>query len=1238
MLSIGTNLSSFTAQKSLNNSTKLLNQAIERMSTGFKINGAKDNAANFAIVENMTTQLSSLDVIEDNTAQGIDYVTTANQTLDLINDRFTRLRNLAVQAENKTYGDESLKAINLECEALVEEIKRMYVEAEYNGLKIFGSEYFETVPTSTTYAGPTPTTFATEDTTLQELGIDKSSFQIYNSDNELIESYDTEKSDTIQDIFGVLSTYGFTTSITDGVISLSTSNGRYVKGDLMTALGIDLEQTDFISSSAQNSNSALYYTTTMTASEATTLSDIGVLTSGSDTVVVKNKYGDNVASFNVSSTTTLGGLFNSLGNYNIQGEIDDGVITFSSANGNYLVSQGVIANLGISNVESSFGVTTGTSQTSAGVVTYEKVVSSGGSVTTTTQEQTSTVFVTSTISETTTTTISTTTTITVTTTQSATIQATQSTIALTVPFIAHKGFINDISVINTDTLASLSSSSAAAYSAGKLADGQYSISTEEDLVTLKNMIEAGLVSANDEFVFANDITVTDDEFKINNFVGILNGNGKKLTLDGWQDGGLISMNNGTIKNLYFENSYASFSTQGAAFVDVNNGTLQNCVVSTCIGGSAGGNDSEDDGIASNFVLDNIGRIDSCRVTNPCYDADDYCDYYNFVVNNSGEISNSCVEIDSYYIENTLTFEWGTDFVVNNTGTITNSYEFLSLEMMGTINEYFSNKSNDFNEANGLHNSVPTKFYSTDDLVSTLGINGNFGFTYTKSAGLEIEFNGTGITTYNITSTSGAVEFDTTGMTIGDFVNKLNGLISVKDSTQTTTCSYNSSNGNISLSTPVNITNFTNNRSTTSKIGDLAYSETNNNYSITISQTSTSETTSVTTTTTVETVQTETVLEEVTTVTVTVTSTATGSTTTTNVSITSATTFSELALSSRAYITVMNDTTQTIITVKTADTVGSLITKLNNAGVTTTLTNGELSLSPNNKKIYISGMSDSLKDIFKLENDFYSTSLGVEMTDSNIFIYDGETTIKQTTSLSDIGVTSGELVVKKDGQAHSTINVSESQTIEQLLTDLRNAGFTAKCTNGVFSIEADGDMELASSSTNSSNAISQFGLGGVQQTINSTFANKDSAEINKLSEIVNKYWRATSDISLKIGTGYDANSTIDVSSGFTIYNLDVFANIGKNMVNQVDYITELDNVLEAISLKQAQLGASENRLMSVLEEISIKYDNLVSSRSTLRDADIAEESSLYIQQQILQQASATLLSVANQTPQLALQML
>ena len=120
MLNFNTNLNSLLVQKSLRNSTNILNQAIERMSTGLKINSAKDNAANFAIATRMTTQLSSLDVAEDNVSIGLDLLTTASDTLDLINSRFIRLRDLAIQAENKTYGEESLKAINKECQSLVE--------------------------------------------------------------------------------------------------------------------------------------------------------------------------------------------------------------------------------------------------------------------------------------------------------------------------------------------------------------------------------------------------------------------------------------------------------------------------------------------------------------------------------------------------------------------------------------------------------------------------------------------------------------------------------------------------------------------------------------------------------------------------------------------------------------------------------------------------------------------------------------------------------------------------------------------------------------------------------------------------------------------------------------------------------------------------------------------------------------------------------------------------------------
>ena len=73
-------------------------------------------------------------------------------------------------------------------------------------------------------------------------------------------------------------------------------------------------------------------------------------------------------------------------------------------------------------------------------------------------------------------------------------------------------------------------------------------------------------------------------------------------------------------------------------------------------------------------------------------------------------------------------------------------------------------------------------------------------------------------------------------------------------------------------------------------------------------------------------------------------------------------------------------------------------------------------------------------------------------------------------------------------------------------------------------------------------------------------------------------------------------------------------------------------------RQVDFGVAMNRLESVLEEITISRDNLISARSTLRDADIAETSSQYIQQQILQQASATLLSTANQSAGIALSLI
>ena len=137
MLSINTNLSSIIAQNSMKQSTNKLNQAIERMTTGAKINHSKDNAANYSISTNMTTKIGSYNVAEDNCAMGLDLLATAEGSLNLIQEKLTRLRSLAVTAQNGTYDVQSLDALETEAESIVSEIKREYANVEYNGIKLF---------------------------------------------------------------------------------------------------------------------------------------------------------------------------------------------------------------------------------------------------------------------------------------------------------------------------------------------------------------------------------------------------------------------------------------------------------------------------------------------------------------------------------------------------------------------------------------------------------------------------------------------------------------------------------------------------------------------------------------------------------------------------------------------------------------------------------------------------------------------------------------------------------------------------------------------------------------------------------------------------------------------------------------------------------------------------------------------------------------------------------------------
>ena len=132
-LTINTNISSLVAQKNLANATGSLNKAIERMTTGYKINHAGDNAAGYSIARNWETQLGSLDVAADNAATGADMMTTLEDHYSLISSHLQRVRDLTEQAANGTYGTSSLNAIKSEIKARLEEIDRIAANCEFNG-------------------------------------------------------------------------------------------------------------------------------------------------------------------------------------------------------------------------------------------------------------------------------------------------------------------------------------------------------------------------------------------------------------------------------------------------------------------------------------------------------------------------------------------------------------------------------------------------------------------------------------------------------------------------------------------------------------------------------------------------------------------------------------------------------------------------------------------------------------------------------------------------------------------------------------------------------------------------------------------------------------------------------------------------------------------------------------------------------------------------------------------------
>jgi len=137
---INTNIVSLNAQRNLNMSQASLATSMQRLSSGLRINSAKDDAAGLAIAERMNAQVRGMNVAVRNANDGISLAQTGEGALAKVGDSLQRMRELAVQARNATNSDSDKDSLNKEFSQLQSEVTRVLGGTSFNGKHILGSD------------------------------------------------------------------------------------------------------------------------------------------------------------------------------------------------------------------------------------------------------------------------------------------------------------------------------------------------------------------------------------------------------------------------------------------------------------------------------------------------------------------------------------------------------------------------------------------------------------------------------------------------------------------------------------------------------------------------------------------------------------------------------------------------------------------------------------------------------------------------------------------------------------------------------------------------------------------------------------------------------------------------------------------------------------------------------------------------------------------------------------------
>ena len=140
-MTINTNINSLTAQRNLSSNQGSLATSMQRLSSGLRVNSAKDDAAGLAISERMNAQVRGLTVAARNANDGISLAQTAEGSLGKVGDMLQRMRELAVQASNASNNQNDRNALNSEVTSLKAEITRVASQTSFNGTNLIDSTF-----------------------------------------------------------------------------------------------------------------------------------------------------------------------------------------------------------------------------------------------------------------------------------------------------------------------------------------------------------------------------------------------------------------------------------------------------------------------------------------------------------------------------------------------------------------------------------------------------------------------------------------------------------------------------------------------------------------------------------------------------------------------------------------------------------------------------------------------------------------------------------------------------------------------------------------------------------------------------------------------------------------------------------------------------------------------------------------------------------------------------------------